>query len=115
MSAIWHFDHLCYVRMSFLTSDREKIAQDWRVLHEETTAARGSGGTSAWYVPCSSGARRGVMKNQEVESWVADIAGFLKPAGIHWCDGSAQFGDRLPASLRLEHHALRDRLRASLS
>jgi phosphoenolpyruvate carboxykinase (GTP) len=28
------------------------------------------------------------MRNTEIESWVADVAGHTKPATIHWCDGS---------------------------
>ncbi len=35
------------------------------------------------------------MRNIEIESWVADVAGHTKPAAIHWCDGSAQEAEEL--------------------
>ncbi|MDF2691801.1 MAG: Phosphoenolpyruvate carboxylase [Labilithrix sp.] len=39
------------------------------------------------------------MKNHEVESWVADASGHLKPAAIHWCDGSDQEAQELTRRL----------------
>lgn len=35
------------------------------------------------------------MRNSEIESWVADVAGHTKPGAIHWCDGSKEEGDEL--------------------
>src|SRR5688572_6150390 len=35
------------------------------------------------------------MRNTEIESWVADVAGHTKPAAIHWCDGTQREADEL--------------------
>jgi phosphoenolpyruvate carboxykinase (GTP) len=31
-----------------------------------------------------------MMRNTEIKSWVADVAGHTKPAAIHWCNGSPE-------------------------
>ena len=32
----------------------------------------------------------GTSSNQRLQQWVSDWAAVLQPAGIHWCDGSAE-------------------------
>lgn len=39
------------------------------------------------------------MKNEEVESWVADISGHLRPAAVRWCDGSEREAEEIGARL----------------
>ena len=35
------------------------------------------------------------MRKNEIESWVADVAGHTKPAAVHWCDGSLAEAEEL--------------------
>jgi len=42
------------------------------------------------------------MRNTEIESWVADVAGHTKPAAIHWCDGSPAEAEELTKLMQAE-------------
>jgi phosphoenolpyruvate carboxykinase (GTP) len=35
------------------------------------------------------------MRKSDIEAWVADLAGYLRPSEIHWCDGSREEADHL--------------------
>jgi phosphoenolpyruvate carboxykinase (GTP) len=42
------------------------------------------------------------MTKREVESWVADIAGYLRPSAVRWCDGSDSEAEEITKRV-LEH------------
>lgn len=40
------------------------------------------------------------MNNSEIESWVADVARYTRPAAVHWCNGSREEADELIRPMR---------------